>query len=484
MSGCATSGQSRNPAASGDPTTDILNATLHSGTRTKAVGELWRGVESGEIDREAARATLKAVAWATENPESLRLAALQTLVDDPQGEQDSRTLTRMMLPRGGGSEDVIAMLANTAADRGWTEVTPALVRSYAQFDISVEDAVRPERDALLRLHPGKSIDEIVYGVFLDPQTEAGPADMRFDERTRADAWDLLARLDPTGEQRARLITSTPTSGATPSTAATLAALRASVTDFRAVPITGEELRWVMQTHAREQAWWSQSAAAVRTIPAEATRLEFRHIEPIRWASIHRPQWLKASRDELLSQMESTLEVRTIIERRADRTNDGRPRGERIKDWISRLGWADALTLLVMNEAVNDPYVQKELIRQIVEDRADKTAEYGGVIEAVDGQGFDSVLYAPRPSQRVNDFTFVASQDMIDASNRGLAHYHFHAQRDNNEEYAGPSMGDVQYAARSGRTCLVITTVGKQRLNFDVYTPDGVVIDLGVFDVPQ
>ena len=44
--------------------------------------------------------------------------------------------------------------------------------------------------------------------------------------------------------------------------------------------------------------------------------------------------------------------------------------------------------------------------------------------------------------------------------------------------------DVQYAARSGRTCLVITTVGKQRLNFDVYTPDGVVIDLGVFDVPQ
>jgi hypothetical protein len=183
-------------------------------------------------------------------------------------------------------------------------------------------------------------------------------------------------------------------------------------------------------------------------------------------------------------MESTLEGRTIIERRADRTNDGRPRGERINDWQTRLGWADALTLLVMNEAVTDPYVHKELSRQIVQDRADTTAEYGGMIEAVDGQGFDSVLYAPRPSQRVNDFTFVASQDMIDASNRGLAHYHFHVQRNNNDEYAGPSMGDVQYAARSGRTCLVITTVGKGRLNFDVYTPDGVVIDLGVFDVPQ
>lgn len=95
-----------------------------------------------------------------------------------------------------------------------------------------------------------------------------------------------------------------------------------------------------------------------------------------------------------------------------------------------------------------------------------------------GSEATAVLYAPRPGQRMGDERFVASDDMLAASDCAIAHYHFHAQRVRNKEYAGPSGGDLQYAARYGRSCLVLTSVGEGVLGVDYYQPNGVVIDLG------
>jgi hypothetical protein len=72
---------------------------------------------------------------------------------------------------------------------------------------------------------------------------------------------------------------------------------------------------------------------------------------------------------------------------------------------------------------------------------------------------------------VNDRTFVASDDMFaaeDAGGRALAHYHFHAQTQNNAEYAGPGRGDFDYANNHGRACLVLTSVRPGVLNVDYY----------------
>jgi hypothetical protein len=49
--------------------------------------------------------------------------------------------------------------------------------------------------------------------------------------------------------------------------------------------------------------------------------------------------------------------------------------------------------------------------------------------------------------------------------------------------AGPSDGDILYAADSGRTCLVFTSVASDTLNVDLYTPNGAVIDLGMIVAP-
>jgi hypothetical protein len=88
------------------------------------------------------------------------------------------------------------------------------------------------------------------------------------------------------------------------------------------------------------------------------------------------------------------------------------------------------------------------------------------------------LYPPRPVQRAGDHSFIASTDMTAAADLAIAHYHLHVQASANSQYSGPSREDLAYAARFGRTCVVFTSIRSHTLNVDLYTPDGIVIDLG------
>ena len=145
-----------------------------------------------------------------------------------------------------------------------------------------------------------------------------------------------------------------------------------------------------------------------------------------------------------------------------------------------MSWGDLLTVLVVDEALSDVGVRRALVGHADLDFKDKTTEYGGLL------GFQAdakprvVLFPPRPGQRQGDQKFIASDDMLAASDLALAHYHFHAQKRQNGDYAGPSEGDMVYAARYGRTCLVLTSLGERELAVDLYQPDGVILDLGDF----
>ena len=93
------------------------------------------------------------------------------------------------------------------------------------------------------------------------------------------------------------------------------------------------------------------------------------------------------------------------------------------------------------------------------------------------------IYSPRPTQRFGDQRFVAPEDMITQGDGAIFHYHMQVQDHNNGDYAGPSRGDVEYAARYGRSCLVFTFVNENTLNADYYQSDGARIDLGVLKRP-
>ncbi len=477
----ACSGGGRPSGVSDNPIQNVRNPRLSEARRAQAIDELWTLVREDKADRIAAREALKSLVWSPNWPVRLRVHAMRVLLDDadPAGAADARNMARLMLPRE-KEMAVIAVLSDAAARRGWEDMIPALVRSLSRFDQLTPDSKRPEYAAIAALRPGQSVADAIVEVFLNPPPEEGVYGISSVDRVRADCWDLLARLDPTGEIRASIV-----SDAAPTRDGdrTIADLRTTFRDLRTVPRAGEELKWLSSlldpANQANTAWWSASTRVVAGLKEEQShRLELRHIEPIRWAAEHRPQWTSATRTELLDELRARLSGRNHHFRTArEGPNVDRPH-ERLESSEGKLDWADVLAILVIDEALREPAVVESLFVQAGMDREDKSAEYGGLIDALAGGALRAALFPPRPGTRRGDREFVASSDMMAQGDRALAHYHFHVQEPRNAAYAGPADADLLYAARTGRTCVVFTSVGDGRLNADLYQPDGTVIDLG------
>ncbi len=473
-------GCSRHTTSVSDPLSDVRNEQLSRTQRINAIHAAWAQAQAGAADRLTVRDELKTVAWSRNWPVEMRLAALNDLASDTteKGRADTRTAFQLMMPRE-SEPTVVKFLSEQAAGGGWTEATPALVRSLSRSWPDTADQARPEFAAITKLNPGKSVQEVVYDVFLHPPEEGGAFGLLPAERIRADAWDLLARVDADGSVRARLLSSASADAIQP-----VLDMQASVRDLRCLPLTGDELRWLTSLHDQREpgkkAWWDQTAAAVAKVDASlAPKLQFRHLEPIRWASLNHPDWLAASREQLLSEVGQRLEHRQTHRRRAREGQTWRPSPERLSDWRAKISWADALAMLIVDDAVHEQPVIDAMFAQADMDQEDKTAEYGGLLRSgPSATGASAVLFPPRPGSRRGDREFVASTDMISQGDDALAHYHFHVQEPRNAEFAGPSANDLAYAARYGRSCLVLTSVASDAMDIDFYQPDGVVIDLG------
>lgn len=504
--------ESRSPAAGPeDDVATIMDANAGANKRTKAVERLWAAAESGAYDRASARETLKTVVWKSSAPAPLRQAVYSRLLGDtsPGAAEDTRKLLRLRLPtetQWPVIDDVCKAIAARAGDPAWRELSGALVRSYARRVPTPPDADRPERAALLALYPGESIEQIAFNIYLRPQGEVNSGELpgqtpELIEKQRQAAWELLGRLDADGGKRAAMLASAP------SDEPALRPIVRCARELKVVPVTGSELSWLGRLIEGADAaggsgdggaWWSEASAAVARLDSEQLKgLQLRHIEPARWAAKNKQEWLSAGRSALLTELESRLEGRRKWRKTADMGESGRLSKEMLKDWRDELAWGDALTILVIDEALRSPGVVTELFQQAQADRADTSTEHGGGIWAVDavpggaaapkwrpsgtGTMFLARAYNPRPGQRVNDRTYTAPEELFVAEGSGgrsLCHYHFHVQTDNNADYAGPGFGDIEYASTHGRACLVFTGVRKGVLNADYYHRGGVMIDLG------
>ncbi len=447
-----------------DPGMVAADREANPSAREKALRAGYEQAQSGEIDRKDWRERTKSVAWLASNPARTRLVALDMLLlDDPE---DTENMVGLMLPRE-PAWPIIDWMCQTAASREWISITPSLVRSWARPVLEPPDDERPERAAIVALYPNRQVIDVVFDVFATPAD-----DTLLEQRRRTDAWALLARIDPSlTRTRALLATLAPRDDDQ-----LVAALTAGADQLRAVPQTTEQLDWL--TAMREQpSFWEESAAAIAMLdPEQLDRFELRHASAVRWAAANRPQWLVASRAELLSELSDRLGTRRIFQRYSGYA-DGQAPEERFVRNESKLSWGDALLLLIADEAIASDAIREELFEQAAADQRDTSTEYGGVIDA-DGAAFKAISYPPRPSQRLGDNRFVASQDLLNASVGSLFHYHFHASHTSMREYAGPGQGDDAYARVLGRSCIVFTTLGKDSMNADYYQPDGVVIDLG------
>ncbi|QYU69145.1 hypothetical protein J4558_03095 [Leptolyngbya sp. 15MV] len=352
-----------------DPLTAARDDRLTAAQRAAMVERAWADASADRTNRRAVRRDLKDLAWVVQHPAKVRLAALRALASDtdPGAEEDTRSTVFFMLPLE-PDPSVTEYLAELAASRGWSDTTPSLVRSLSRPGQGA-DRERPEYRALSALHPGRRVEEVVYDVFLNPPPKAALAGVVSPERVRADAWDLLRRLDADGSVRARLLEDAGGTGGDPSDV-----LRRSLRELRVLPTTGDEYLWLVSlagSDAARAAWWGSTSAIVQRLDqARVGRLSIRHLEAIRFTAAADPQRLERTREELRSEVSQRLAGRTVVLRQRERGQVGANRPERFEASADRLSWGDLITLLAVDDALADPTVRAALFAQRENRRAE------------------------------------------------------------------------------------------------------------------
>lgn len=155
-----------------------------------------------------------------------------------------------------------------------------------------------------------------------------------------------------------------------------------------------------------------------------------------------------------------------------------------EDWSSalpRLSNADLQKIELLQTALAEPSTRAQLAALIREDLRESNTELGGrvlldsagraIFSPTDGRGGGNNAFLLRPN--LNPFECLAS-------------FHLHAATGGAEsDHAGPSPGaaaDMGTAHARQLDGVVITWLGKDRVNVDFYTANGVVLDLGTINV--
>jgi hypothetical protein len=497
--GCASSRHDNRAAV------DVLrDRTLSVPQRVDAIERALSDAGGDPVGVRGVAAQMQAVAWSRGEPAPLRIEAMRRVrtIEDEAVDAESRSALERLIPTEPPGP-VLAEMCAWAGSRGWRELAPALVRSRARAwrvegkgELTGE---RPDHAALAWVLAPESVADGAWGMVLSPEEAIGakidgkeakgavePGLAIEASRVQQDAWQLLAELDPSGEDRRERVRGAiePQS---PRGRAALAALRVGGDELGLLPENGAELAWLMAVAGKDgvnkarAAWWQQVCGAWGDAGKPA-RLAMRHLEALRLSRAHASGRLSASRETLLEELSSRVALRTTVRRS---WRGGQPLyREDVAASRERLSWGDLLVVLAIDDALQRAGMGETLWQQAGIDRGDGRTEYGGLwMERDLGEGpvVIPVLYPPRERERQGDLQFVAPQDLIEQGVTALGHYHFHAQEVRNEELAGPSQGDLVYADLWRHNCVVLTTVGEGRINADVLFPGGVVVDLGTVD---
>jgi len=490
----ACGGGNKEPAQLRDPAEVLRNTELATSDRAEAVEALWQ--KRSAVSNREARESLKNIAWSARYPLDVRSRAVNILLADTSdgADLDTRSSLALRLPTE-VSPEFLTYVCDLARERKWNEFARPAIRSWARRVPGLGDEDRPERKLVESL-TGKSALLALFEVFAQPVDVAGSKPLTGPARERAEmaraaAWEILVRIDPDGEKRGpELANLSPAQLAEPLVADIVSAQR----DLRTIPVTDSELRWLTELRqfagpdssgdgAARQQWWAEATAAVASTKAATTgTLRMRNIEPMRWAAANVPEWLRASREELLRVLGQRLESRRTYTRSGPSLTAVITTDENFSANRASVSWGDAISLLVLDVALDTPGMGRELWQQAKRDMADTSTEYGGLIETGSGaaaRNFRATLFPPRPTQRSGDNRFIASDEMMRGGTWAMAHYHFHAQRLGNADYAGPGPGDAEFASEHGKNCLLFTPVAEGRMNVDFFAAGGLIIDLGV-----
>lgn len=154
-----------------------------------------------------------------------------------------------------------------------------------------------------------------------------------------------------------------------------------------------------------------------------------------------------------------------------------------EDWAhakDRLSDADLKKIMLVQRELERPEVRAALAEMIRLDRADPHAEFGGVVRLVEGRA----RFVAQDGRGGGNNAFIPGRaaNPLDA----LFAFHFHALDPHGDpDAAGPSDGssaDLTSAYHLQLDGLVLTPIAPGRVNVDYFGTNGVVLDLGTFDV--
>ncbi len=402
---------------------------------------------------------LNKLVWDRGHPFALRKVAIDHLIEHDEAEFRTNLARRIVLIN---NWETLEYLLGLGVERRWPNFDAVAVRSYARLSRTMPDAERPERAALLKLHPDRELQDIVFDVFAR-QDEA------IDVRQQVAAWELLNRISDSETLIAHL-------NAAPDTNPMVVDLKAAARDLHALPRTREGvLRLSYIRDPRRADFWAKAKARVAQLgDAQKVGLELRHMPALIALG---DDVLAMSRAALVSDLHVRLSAAEHHLKGPSYDGGASDHPQLLRLSLDRLVWADLATVHLLTGLLNDRDAVAALFQHADQDHEDRTTEFGGVLGYdTDRRKFTVTPYTPL--MRRHDLTFIPSQQMIEHVYTSVAHYHFHAREYKHSEWAGPGQGDLRMADRIEVTAIVLTFIDRDRLNLDYYQPGKVVVDVG------
>ena len=150
--------------------------------------------------------------------------------------------------------------------------------------------------------------------------------------------------------------------------------------------------------------------------------------------------------------------------------------------VESLSMGDLWNLFLLNEMLSRPRVARMLDVTAQRDRADRATQWGGLIFYESGQ-CEAKLYWPA-AKRGDDSYVPSGRMMLDATDSmGFFIGHF-SRASQDPAWAGPTDKELALAKAHNLCGLVITSVGRGKLNAAYLNPRGTVVDLGDYGTPS
>jgi len=355
------------------------------------------------------------------------------------------------------------------ADARIEELVPTLIRAWANPAVGFTTAERPERVAL-----GRIVGEDQVGAtLLRTMRDANPATAM---NLRLRCWELLMKSGDAATLRALLANADALRGD-----AMLTDLARVAAELGILPTTREEVLWARELCRSERAaFFTDAREALMRMPATRREaVEIRSLGIAVAAARMRPALLSDGDESIFAEIERRTKERRRVS--PDFTGFGGGFSENLVEQRGRAAWSDLAAMAILLDLLEDRAILRHVFEQADRDREDRTTEYGGVV-ALDSEGKGELLEFP-PRMKAGDLRFESPQALFDALYTGLFHFHNHAQKYENGDYAGPHMGDFAFADSTRCNGVVFTFLSVDEIDVDFYRHGRFVVDLGVVRRP-